>query len=75
MSEYIVDFGDDAKSAVRIAMAKQHGAKILGEVVRCVDCKYSIAFGNGCMWWGDGVDTETDGSCTYGERRVINDGD
>ena len=40
MSEYIVDLGDDGKSAVRIAMAKQHGAMVRGEIVRCRDCIY-----------------------------------
>lgn len=40
MSEYIVDFGDGAKSAVRMAMARQHGAEMRGGIVRCADCRW-----------------------------------
>jgi len=40
MTERIVDFGDDGKVDVRIAMAKQHGAVVRGGIVHCRDCMY-----------------------------------
>ena len=69
MTEYIVDFGDDGKSAVRIAMAKQHGAVVRGEIVRCEDCKYSLAHGYGCGRNQDIYDVEPSGFCAWGEPK------
>ena len=59
----------------RIFPTDRHGNPIgpaVEEVVRCRDCKYAFAFGNGCTWWGDGIDTEVDGFCKFGERRDSN---
>ena len=39
------------------------------EIVRCKDCRYAIADGNGCGVHADYVDTAPDGFCNRGERR------
>ena len=46
-------------------------------IVRCRDCKHSIAYGNGCMFFAAGMgkftetamDVEPDGFCKWGERK------
>ena len=39
----------------------------LPEIVRCRDCAYSIADGNGCGRWRDFIEVEPDGFCAWGE--------
>ena len=75
MSEYIVDFGDDAKSAVRMAMARQHGAELRGGIVRCVDCRWAKLDHSDheyrdeyrCNMWI--TDVSADGYCWRGRRK------
>lgn len=53
-------------------MSCEEVCKFLGEIVRCRDCEYSVAHGNGCTWWGEygnAIDTEPDGFCAWGERK------
>ena len=74
MNEYVVDFGDDAKSAVRIAMAEQHGADVRGEIVRCRDCKEYRESDCTChswQWhnWDAPIEVDPDGFCAWGEKR------
>ena len=83
MSEYIVDFGDDGKSTVRIAMAKQHGAVVRGELVRCRDCKhYRDGIGEngrrysephcgeiGALAYGALFEVSEDCYCAWGKRK------
>ena len=73
MSEYIVDFGDDGKSAVRIAMAKQHGAELRGEIVRCRDCKHFRSYeetgkDDWCSFH-EHIGWSRNGYCAWGERK------
>lgn len=60
MSEYIVNLSGD--------WASKQGEK-LTEIVRCKDCRFSIAKGYG---YGRGneeyLDVEPDGFCAWGER-------
>ena len=73
MTEYIVDFGDDGKSAVRIAMAKQHGAVVRWEIVRCRGCKHGHKDVCERPIWDDGdracTPIEPDGFCAWGEPK------
>lgn len=39
------------------------------ELVRCRDCRFSLAHGNGCGRNEDISDVEPDGFCKWGERR------
>ena len=83
MTERIVDFGNDGKSAVRIAMARQHGAVVRGEIVRCRDCANFDSKRDGCWWfahaerqsdysWADEPsDVEPGGFCAWGERKEV----
>lgn len=47
--------------------------KVIGELVRCRDCKHSQAWYRDklrCfMWSGVGIDVFEDGYCSYGERK------
>ena len=62
MSEYI--YGTD----------EHDGHWLTGEeIVRCRDCKYSIAHGNGCTRNQDIYDAEPDGFCAWGERMMAGD--
>lgn len=38
-------------------------------IVRCKDCRFSLAHGNGCGRNQDIYDAEPDGFCAWGERR------
>ena len=81
MSEYIVDFGDDGKADVRMAMAMQHGAQVRGEIVRCRDCRHftpkgTHKFKNGetnadyCAYIrGWMLQITPDGYCAWAERK------
>ena len=70
MSEYIVEVNDHPT-------IKQEGCNVRcddlfiqhEEIVRCKDCRHSIADGNGCGVHADYVDTTPDGFCNHGERR------
>ena len=42
----------------------------LPEIVRCRDCRFSLAHGNGCGRNQDIYDAEPDGFCAWAERRV-----
>ena len=39
------------------------------EIVRCRDCRFSLAHGNGCGRNQDIYDAEPDGFCKWGERK------
>ena len=41
------------------------------EIVRCIDCKFSIAGGFGCGKWSDFENVHPKGFCAWGERRVV----
>ena len=64
MSEYIVYFGNDGKSDVRMAMAKQHGAVVRGGIVRCKDCRHEGKPYE--CWLGE---TKPDEFCSRGKRK------
>lgn len=44
------------------------------KVVRCIDCRFSIAHGNGCGRNQDIYDAEPDGFCKWAERKECGDG-
>ena len=70
MSERIVDFGD--KPAVGMAMAKQHGAVVYGEIVRCRDCvcfEDCGKFGQWCTQLDFGKKEIANGYCAWGKRK------
>ena len=77
MTERIVDFGDDGKADVRMAMAKQHGAVVRGKIVRCGDCKHGYKDVCERPIWDDGdracTPIESGGYCAWGERREVRD--
>jgi hypothetical protein len=71
MTEYVVDFGDEKSSAfVRLAMAQaeSNGARLCEEIVRCIDCRLSIAGGFGCGKWSEFENVHPKGFCAWGER-------
>lgn len=41
------------------------------EIVRCRDCRFSIAHGNGCGRNQDIYDAEPDGFCAWATRREV----
>lgn len=55
MSEYVYDMGD-------------YRDPIREKIVRCKDCRFSLAHGNGCGRNQDIYDVEPDGFCKWGER-------
>lgn len=59
MSEYIVDV--TGMESGDYAIARE-------EIVRCRDCRFSLAHGNGCCRNQDIYDVEPDGFCAWGER-------
>ena len=71
-TEYVVDFGDcRSNQFVRLSMAliEQYGAKLQERIVRCRDCRFSLAHGNGCGRNQDIYDVEPDGFCAWAERK------
>ena len=46
-----------------------HFAVTLPGIVRCRDCRFSLAHGNGCGRNQDIYDVEPNGFCALGERR------
>ena len=62
MTEYIVGFGGNP--AVRIAMAKQHGAVVRWEIVRCRGCRHEGKPYE--CWLGE---TKPDEFCSRGKRK------
>lgn len=65
MSEYIITDEQIAENR------RLHGKKLLvmPEIVRCRDCRFSLAHGNGCGRNQDIYDVEPDGFCAWAERR------
>lgn len=57
MGEYIVEI-NGSKTKVHTEC----------EIVRCRDCRFSLAHGNGCGRNQDIYDAEPDGFCAWGER-------
>lgn len=43
----------------------------IGHLVRCMDCRFSIAGGFGCVKWSDFENVHPKGFCAWGERRVV----
>lgn len=39
------------------------------EIVRCIDCRFSIAGGFGCVKWSNFENARPKGFCAWGERR------
>lgn len=64
MSEYIIKAADWA-----IDYKGESLFKGCEEIVRCRDCRFSLAHGNGCGRNQDIYDVEPDGFCKWGERR------
>lgn len=58
MSEYIYDYTPN----------KQHAKE---EIVRCMDCRFSIAGGFWCVKWSNFENARPKGFCAWGERRVV----
>ena len=62
-----------ADEAERRLLAMRHVVnglgEVRGEIVRCRDCRFSLAHGNGCGRNQDIYDAEPDGFCAWGERR------
>jgi hypothetical protein len=71
MSEYIirVDENDERWHYVEQQYTHFFGYPITEEIVRCRDCRFSLAHGNGCGRNWDIYDVEPDGFCKWGERR------
>ena len=63
MSEYIVTCDDETASWIG------NEVDSMEPVVRCRDCRFSLAHGNGCGRNQDIYDAEPDGFCAWGERR------
>ena len=63
MAEYITElvFSNETLSFIRESRE---------EIVRCRDCRFSIAHGNGCARNQDIFDAEPDGFCAWGKRAV-----
>ena len=60
MREYIIEYLTDKTSIER------------EEIVRCRDCRFSLAHGNGCGRNQDIYDVEPDGFCAWGVKRKEN---
>ena len=72
MTEYIVCVDDLEESYYRYTDIKPEtvfGHRLREEIVRCRDCRFALAHGNGCGRNQDIYDTEPDGFCAWGERR------
>ena len=68
MSEYIVRMPPDMPYEIR---AELNAWYVESEpIVRCRDCRFSLAHGNGCGRNQDIYDAEPDGFCAWAERRV-----
>ena len=79
MSEYIVntfgivqDFADlhgDMNTPLYQAIMDVMVSRQREEIVRCRDCRFSLAHGNGCGRNQDIYDAEPEGFCAWSERR------
>ena len=83
MSEYVFryahDYGCDMSALMdggRVTVgeyfasdATDHYGTLHEEIVRCRDCRFSLAHGNGCGRNQDIYDAEPDGFCKWGERK------
>lgn len=67
MSEYIVEF---RSLAMLSRVVESESNRLREPVVRCRDCRFSLAHGNGCGRNQDIYDVEPDGFCAWGERRT-----
>lgn len=67
MSEYIYRSNGEPLTNERgeISLA------LAGEIVRCRDCRFSLAHGNGCGRNQDIYDAEPDGFCAWAVRRDV----
>lgn len=63
MAEYIIDWDT---GLVIDTFSKNN---LREEIVRCRDCRFSLAHGNGCGRNQDIYDVEPDGFCAWAERR------
>ena len=70
MSEYIIWESDKTETTDYLGV--KHGVSHFEkreEIVRCINCRFSLAHGNGCGRNQDIYDAEPDGFCKWGERR------
>lgn len=64
MSEYIITVHDEPEEDGCYRLTKS-----AEPIVRCRDCRFSLAHGNGCGRNQDIYDIEPGGFCAWGERR------
>ena len=69
MSEYIIDMSNSSYQSTS-GLLSADVSQLREEVVRCRDCRFSIAHGNGCARNQDIFDAEPDGFCAWGKRAV-----
>lgn len=74
MSEYIIELPDSGAADEFVAKmgvedCRIYGYRLTGEIVRCRDCRFSLAHGNGCGRNQDIYDVEPDGFCALGVRK------
>ena len=63
MSEYIITCDEETASWVG------NDVDSIQPLVRCEDCRFSLAHGNGCGRNQDIYDVEPDGFCAWGKRK------
>lgn len=68
MTEYIIDMRNSIYTS-QDNLIHFDFSNIHEEIVRCIDCRFSLAHGNGCGRNQDIYDAEPDGFCKWGERR------
>lgn len=68
MSEYVIDMGNSSYQSTSGLLCADV-LQLREEIVRCRDCRFSLAHGNGCGRNQDIYDAEPDGFCAWGERR------
>ena len=71
MSEYIVDFGNSMAMLSRII--ESPSAWLCGEIVRCRDCAYCMAYmaGTYCDYMAHAI--EPNGFCAWAKRKECGD--
>ena len=67
MSEYVITIEDWFFKYAHERYTHFFGCPI-EEIVRCRDCRFSLAHGNGCGRNQDIYDVEPNGFCAWGER-------
>lgn len=76
MTEYIIEWSGIGARIVELigsetpclVVKRLRKERLREPIVRCRDCRFSLAHGNGCCRNQDIYDVEPDGFCAWGER-------